>query len=294
MDRKVKRLLVVIGLLLVANVAVYFSGKTKSGLSYDDAQFAVQDTSSVMSITIGDIMLRKEAAWMVGQYPADPAFVDHLLNVLLRVRIKKPVGQMPEEGAMPISVNGKESFFFSANDTKTRTYFIADGQGYEMEIPGFSDYVGGIFELAADQWRDRLVYNGSWRTIQKLQLDYLAGDSDDFQIRFERDFFKMDGIVQPDTARMMDYLNQFQYFQANERLSAGRVPVMDSLAKTTPLARLIIDDIQIKQPITFTIFPRRPQDGFHLLLDPNGEMIAVDMERTAMLLMRKPEFQGKN
>lgn len=290
MDRKVKRLLVVIGLLLVSNVALYFSGKTKSGLSYDEAQFAVQDTASVASISIGDIQLRKESVWMVGQYPADPAFVDHLLNVLLRVRVKKPIGEMSVEDAVAISVNNR-SFHFKPNDTKTRTYFIADGQGYEMEIPGFSDYVGGIFELAADQWRDRLVYNGSWRTIQNLHLDYTAGDADDFRITFEKDFFKMDGIAQPDTTRMMDYLNQFQYFQANERLSPGRVPYLDSIAGTTPLARLTIDDIQLKQPITFTIFPRRPQDGFHLLLDPNGEMIAVDMERTGMILMRHRQFK---
>ncbi len=289
MDRKIKRWLIVIGLLVVANVAVYFSGKSGSGVRFDEAQFAVRDTSSVKAISIGNIQLRKETAWMVGQYPADPAFVDHLLNVLLRVRVKKPVGEMSTEDAVAISVNDR-SFHFKPNDTKTRTYFIEEGQGYEMEIPGFSDYVGGIFELAADQWRDRMVYNGSWRTIQLLTLDYTANDADDFEIRFEKDFFKIAGVAQLDTARMMDYLNQFQYFQANERLSLGRVPYLDSLAQTKPLAVLTIDDIQINQPITFTIFPRRPQDGFHLLLDPSGEMIAVDKPRTEMLLMRRGQF----
>jgi len=289
MDRKTKRWLVVIGLLVVANVAVYFSGKSGGGVRFDEAQFAVRDTASVTSISIGDVQLRKETTWMVGQYPADPTFVDHLLNVLLRVRVKKPVGEMSAEGAVAITVNDR-AFHFKPNDTKTRTYFIEEGQGYEMEIPGFSDYVGGIFELASDQWRNRLVYNGSWRTIQLLTLDYTATDADDFEIRFEKDFFKIDGIASQDTTRMMDYLNQFQYFQANERLSPGRVPYLDSLARTKPLAVLTIDDIQIDQPIRFTIFPRRPQDGFHLMLDPNGEMIVVDMQRAGMILMRKEEF----
>jgi hypothetical protein len=294
MERKNKRMLVIIGVLLVANLVFFFGGNMTKGVSYDDAQFSVQDTSAVTSIQIGDIFLKREGAWMVGNYPADPAFVDHLLNVMLRVRVKKPVGAMVSEGAMEMVINDKLKFQFVPNDTKTRTYFISEGEGYEMEIPGFSDYVGGIFELEADQWRDRLVYDGSWRTIQLLELDYTANDADDFTIRFEKDFFTIPGVTKLDTANMMNYLNQFQFFQANERMSPGRVPYLDSLAKTTPMAILRIDDIQIKEPITFTIFPRRPQDGFHLMLDPAGEMIAVDVQRAGNILFSKRDFSSGN
>ena len=294
MERKNKRMLVIVGVLLVANLIFYFSGGSSKGISFDEAQFAVADTSSVRSIQIGEIQLKKDGVWMVGDYPADPAFVDHLLNVMLRVRVKKPVGPMDAIGALEIVVNDDKRFLFASNDTKTRTYFIEDGEGYEMEIPGFSDYLGGILELEYDQWRDRLVYDGSWRTIQHLSLDYTASDADDFEIQFEKDFFKIPGITRLDTANMMDYLNQFQYFQANERLSDGRVAAMDSIAKTAPLAILKIDDIQIKDPITFTIFPRRPQDAFHLMLDPNGQMIAVDMQRVSNILFRKSDFSAVN
>ena len=294
MERKNKRMLVIVGVLLVANLIFYFSGGSSKGISFDEAQFAVADTSSVRSIQIGEIQLKKDGVWMVGDYPADPAFVDHLLNVMLRVRVKKPVGAMDASGALEIVVNDDKRFLFASNDTKTRTYFIEDGEGYEMEIPGFSDYLGGILELEYDQWRDRLVYDGSWRTIQHLSLDYTASDADDFEIQFEKDFFKIPGITRLDTANMMDYLNQFQYFQANERLSDGRVTAMDSIAKTAPLAILKIDDIQIKDPITFTIFPRRPQDAFHLMLDPNGQMIAVDMQRVSNILFRKSDFSAVN
>ena len=294
MERKNKRMLVIVGVLLVANLIFYFSGGSSKGISFDEAQFAVADTSSVRSIQIGEIQLKKDGVWMVGDYPADPAFVDHLLNVMLRVRVKKPVGAMDASGALEIVVNDDKRFLFASNDTKTRTYFIEDGEGYEMEIPGFSDYLGGILELEYDQWRDRLVYDGSWRTIQHLSLDYTASDADDFEIQFEKDFFKIPGITRLDTANMMDYLNQFQYFQANERLSDGRVAAMDSIAKTAPLAILKIDDIQIKDPITFTIFPRRSQDAFHLMLDPNGQMIAVDMQRVSNILFRKSDFSAVN
>ena len=284
------RLLILITILLIANLFFFFSGKDSSGLSFKPDLFAVKDTSVLTSIKIGDIRLTKNRNWKLGEYPADPAFIDHLVNVLLRVRIKKPVGGMSLNRGVAIRINDNNAFHFTSNETKTKTFFILDGEGYEMEIPGFTDYVGGIFELEKDQWRDRLVYDGSWRTIQKVTLDYSKDDHSDFSIQFEKDFFKVRGIDQIDTAMVMDYLNQFQYFQANERISTGRIPAMDSISKTQPLARLYFDDINIKQEIQFTLFPKRDEDPFHLLLDPNGEMIAVDAPRVADILRKKKDF----
>jgi len=290
MENRNKRLLFLIAILLIANLFFFFSGKDASSLSFEPDMFAIKDTTALTSIKIGDILLEKNGVWNVGQYPADPAFVDHLINVLMRVRVSKPVGEMSSDAALPMVINNDHTFHFSSNETKTKTYFIMNGEGYEMEIPGFSDYVGGIFELQPDQWRDRLVYDGSWRTIQKLTLDYVDGDQNDFTIQFDKDFFKMEGIVTIDTAALMNYLNQFQYFQANERISTGRIPAMDSLKVTMPIAVLHLEDINIKQEIIFTIFPKRPQDPFHLLLDPNGEMIAVDAPRVRNILRKKSDF----
>ena len=291
MKRQTKLLLIVIALLLVANISVLMLGKESKGLSYDDQLFAVQDTSSVTSITIGSVSLTKEKQWKVGDNPADPAFVDHLLNILQKVRIKKPVGATDK--GITVKINKKEHFKFTSNPTKTKTFFAKNGNGYEVEIPGFSDYLGGIFELDKDQWRDRLVLNGSGRTIQRLRLDYLDSDKDDFQIQFKEDFFEIDGISKIDTATMMNYLNQFQYFQANERISPGRIPGMDSLVNTKPLAMLTLDDIKFEDSISLTLFPRKEQDGFHLAQDSNGEMIAIDNIRAQRILIKKSDFEYK-
>ncbi len=289
MSRQNKTLIVVIVVLLAANVGLMLGKRTTKAVGYDEAAFAVQDTSSVTSIQIGEIELKRDNGWFVESYPADPAFIDHLLNVLLRVRIKKPAGQ-PQEG-VPISINGEEPFIFSTNATKTKTFFSNDEASYEMEIPGFTDYVGGIFELNQDQWRDRLVYNGSWRTIQKLELDYLDSNEQDFTIQFEKDFFRVPGVEAIDTAMLMNYLNQFQYFQANERISPGRIEAMDSLRKTSPVAVLTIEDINFPEPLQMQIFPRRAEDGFHLFLDPSNEMVAIDAPRSGQILREKSDFR---
>ena len=287
MSRANKILIVVCAVLLVLNFAMTFSGD-KASLNYDESMFAVQDTSQISNIQIGELKLRRDNGWRVGDYKADPAFVDHLINVLMRVRIRKPIGNL--EGGIPIRINDEDSYFFSSNPTKTKTYFSKDSEGFEVEIPGFTDYLGGIFELNADQWRDRLIYNGSWRTIQRLNLNYLNSDQDDFSIEFDKDFFIMEGVAEIDTSSLMSYLNQFQYFQANERISSGRITEMDSMVQTSPLATLTIEDINYQDPITFQIFPKRKEDGYHLLLDPNQEMVAIDAPRTSQLLRKKRDF----
>ena len=287
-----KRLIGIIVILLVSNIFFFFSGNKSGSLSFEEDLFSVSDSSALNSIKMGEMLLEKKGAWKIGLHQADLAFVDHLVNVLIRIRVKKPVGKMDSSQAIPIQINNDPIFHFSYNETKTKTYFILDGEGYEMEIPGFTDYVGGIFELEEDQWRDRLVYDGSWRTIQNVRLDYVEGDQDDFEIQFEKDFFKIEGIAQIDTTTLMNYLNQFQYFQANERVSPGRIPAMDSISKTEPFAYLYFDDINIKQEILFTLFQKREEDLIHLLLDPKGEMIVVDQARVASILRKKEDFDA--
>lgn len=267
-------LLIAIGILLIANLGLYFGERGSTGLEYDESMFAIQDTVGLTTIRIGEISLKKSDIWMVGESPADPAFMDHLLNILMRVSVKKPIGETDEEGIL-IDIEGQDSFYFGSNETKTKSYFFKDGEGYEMEIPGFSDYLGDIFELEEDQWRDRLVYDGNWRTIQKLRMDYTANDQNDFEIAFETEFFKVSGVNVIDTVNLMNYLNQFEYFQANERISRGRIPELDSISASDPVAILTIDDINFPTPFSIQIFERRLEDPFHLMLDGEGEMIVV-------------------
>lgn len=278
----------VIGVLLAANLVLSFSKNRGTSVGYDEAQFALTDTSAVSSITIGEIDLRKKDRWFIADFPADPAFVDHLLNVMSRVRIKKPVGNA--EGGTSVKVNGELLFDFSSNATKTKTIFSKDDSAYEMEIPGFTDYVGGIFELNEDQWRDRLVFNGSWRTIQRISVDYQKTNDADFEIRFKDQFFEIEGVDQVDTTAVMNFLNQFQYFQANERISPGRISSADSIVTTTPLAVLRIEDINYQEPLELRFFPSAQDQAYHLVLDQNGEMVAIDPPRTARILKSKSEF----
>ena len=109
-------------------------------------------------------------------------------------------------------------------------------------MPGYKDNVVDIFKLHPDQWRDRLMFDGSWRTIQKATLNYTTGDV--MEIAFKDKFFLVNDRQPQDSSAVIDYLNQFQYFEANEMISSGRFPQLDSLKDTKPTALLTIEDIK--------------------------------------------------
>ena len=162
---------------------------------------------------------------------------------------------------------------------------------YQVQIPGYNEYVGGIFELNKDQWRDRLVLNDSWRTIQKLQLDYQDESKQDLTISFDKDFFLVEGVQQLDSNLVVNYLNQFQYFQANEWISKGRFPRYDSLSAMPVLAKLTIESINYDLPILLEIYPKLPGDRIYLVMTYDESMFVVDDQRMSQILLENKDFE---
>lgn len=295
--------IVILVLLLLGNILFLIFAETSSGVSFDEDLFVVADTSEISSVTMASgqnriVLERSQKGWQVNQkYPADENLVRVLLSILKRVRVKKPVDVTQEE-AVGVGITGGKPMSLSVwgNPTKTRTFFSLTGSGeaYEVVIPGYKEYVGGIFELNPDQWRDRLVLNESWRTIQNLTLNYLQSEESDFSIQFDQDFFRVDKVDQIDSSAVVDYLNQFQYFEANEWISKGRFSKYDSLATTPPLAILQIESINSEFPILLDIYPQLGNDPFHLVVGQDDAMMAVDKRRIKGILLKPNDFQSKD
>jgi hypothetical protein len=296
MKKQNQRLTIIAAVLLAANFGFLLIGGKGRSIGYDESRFSVDSPGMLTEIIIGDIRLVKSGEqWLVGDLPADKGIVDIVLRVMNRVRVSKPVEDMDVAGIPVMMKGGKIDLKFEVigNDTKTRTYFRDSEGTYEVEIPGYSDYVGGIFELKRDQWRDRLLVDANWRTIQVLTLDYMVDDKQDFTIRFDKKFFMVDGLSKVDTTFVVDYLNQFEYFQANERISRGTVLSLDSLMGTRPLASLTLEHIGSHEPFRMTIFPREPGRNYHLVLDAQNEMVVIDAARMREILAERERFRAR-
>ncbi|HCX20685.1 MAG: hypothetical protein CMB80_28055 [Flammeovirgaceae bacterium] len=297
MKGKNKKLLGVFVLLLISNLIFLFVGGKSSGVSFNEQKFALLDTAGVSFIKLNDIKLSRgpQGHWLVDEeYAVDPNLDRLLFSILNRVRVQKPV-EVPQEEGIKVEISGDQPMTFHVwgNPTKTRTYFSMDDEEevYQVQIPGYNEYVGGIFELNKDQWRDRLVLNDSWRTIQKLQLDYQDESKQDLTISFDKDFFLVEGVQQLDSNLVVNYLNQFQYFQANEWISKGRFPRYDSLSAMPVLAKLTIESINYDLPILLEIYPKLPGDRIYLVMTYDESMFVVDDQRMSQILLENKDFE---
>ena len=297
MKGKVSYLIIIFSILLIVNVLFLFVGKKSLGISFDEQKFVVEDTSSVVSIQLDDIKFTRSAkdVWLINEeYEMDPSLNTLLFSILKRVRVQKPV-DIPVEEGVSVSLLGQEPMEFSVwgNSTKTKTYFsmIGEEQVYQVHIPGYNEYVGGVFELNKDQWRDRVVMNESWRTIQKLNLDYREDSKEDLEIKFDRDFFIMEGVQQLDSNKVVEYLNQFQYFQVNEWLSQGRIEKYDSLSTKPSFATLTIESINSDMPVMLEIFPKLEGDRIFLVMTYDESLFVVDDQRMSQILLSNKDFE---
>jgi hypothetical protein len=295
MEKKNKVLFAVVLLVLIANVILFFLPGKGSKTNFDEGMFAVSDTASLQTIQLTfqkktiDLS-RSDNGWELnGRYKMDEGLRRLLFSIMQRVRVKRPLHVAVEDG-VKVKLNN-ELFTVSGNATQTKTYFTKDGKSYEVEIPGYRDYLAGIFELNADQWRDRLVYNGSWRTIQRVSVDYLSADERDFEIAFNEQFFTVSGVNELDSGRVVDYLNQFQYLQANERISRGRFTRYDSLAETQPLVKINLESINYATPESLFIYPSIGKEAFHLVKNGVGELVIFDRKRLNNILLSKDDFK---
>ena len=109
-------------------------------------------------------------------------------------------------------------------------------------------------------------------------------------IRFEETFYKVDGLKEIDSSAVVTYLNQFEYLQANERISPGFSSAYDSLSQTVPEMIISISDIKYKLPIEIKIFPELPGQSIRLIMDQDDELIVFESKRILAYFKSRNDF----
>ncbi len=302
MSKTNKILLALIVVLAVVNIGLFFSGKWNASGSSDQSIFMVADTSVVDKVQIQSPESTIDIVRVGGQWKLNDEFVVDeglrrlFFSILQRVRVRKPVDLAPSDSIhVQVSGNNGLEFMVFSNPTKTKTYFYhpQQDQSYEVEIPGYNEYVGGIFELNENQWRDRLIMDENWRSIKSVNLDYQEEGQSDLSIAFNGEFFNLEGINSIDSTKVIDYLNQFQVFEVNEIISRERFPRFDSLSKTTPSATLTISSIRSAEPYQLMLFPVIENMAYQLVTNKNDDLMILDATRVNQILARPRDFQGK-
>ncbi|MDP4680949.1 MAG: DUF4340 domain-containing protein [Cyclobacteriaceae bacterium] len=305
MKKNTKLAIILAGLILIS-ILISFSGRQEKRQSFDPLMFTVRDTTAVESVVIaGNATIelkRVEGRWRLNdEFEADFNMIEVLKSILSQVKVKRPVAKLNQDDIVndlkqsgrSVTVNYKDgstySFVAGGNSSKKDSYYLRDDLAYLVEIPGYNNYISGIFELTKNQWRDRVLFTTTWRSLQSLNINFTAS-KEELEIFFNQKFLAVKGVDQLDTTSLMNYMEQFQYFQINDFLEKGKYEKYDSLLQTEHMAILTIKDIDQTKNRKLNVYPLIKGESFYLLTDEKEEMMVIDSKRMNNLLSKKDQF----
>jgi hypothetical protein len=236
--------------------------------------------------------------WKVNEiHPADRNRIMVLFATLQQAEPRRPVASslkdsianvMTSEGvhvSMYIENEIVQELIVGGNSAKTETYFMKEttDESYEMNIPGYRTYVGGIFELDEGGWRDRHVFRFNWENFRKLETRF-KNPAGDFSVLMDNGMASIPG-VSADTAKLNQYMDYLSLLTIDEYLN--RTAKLDSLGKTPPVAEFSIEDIGSR---TYTLALYPPQRGTNVYALLNATQWAVIQEDRIFPILRPKEF----
>ena len=293
-------------LLIILNLWLFNLKPALVNLSFNPDLFMIRDTTRIEKFQfhskILDHYFSRQEGWKINnKFPSDPNLRKMLFTVSKRVKVSRALTGNEKEQLLKrneemgtsviLTVDGDErSYSVVGNANKTKTYFIENQEVYQVDIPGYQDFLASIYELKRDQWRNRLVFNGNWRTIQKMEVIYPEKSDKNLLIRFKETFYEVDDLTQIDSSAVVAYLNQFEYMQANERISFGFSPAYDSLAQTPPEVIISLLDIKYKLPREIRIFPQLPGQNIRLIMDQDDELMIFESKRILPYFKSRLDF----
>lgn len=308
-------LLIILSILFVSSVILTISDKPVKNTIRAKNLFTLQDTSRVRKISIvsGDKeihLLRNSNSWQLNDsFEAEKNIVKVLLSILKDVEVERNVSkdharaieqELKNHGYL-VNIEDENSlllqFYVKGNDNKTESFMMRYQSQipYLVNIPGYDSYVAGIFEIPANDWRDRTILNASWRSIQQLHIQYQHHPEYDVNIKFDFNFLSIDGVEKLDTTKMMHYLAQYNPLQADRYIDQGQYRKYDSLLNTTPTVKISVRDIKPENTKSMEFFPAFSGDPMMLAYIPEDkQMVLFESKRIKNIFAIKDDFVHSN
>lgn len=309
LERRNKRLFILLLALLSATSVVYWLGRSEEQFAVDKMIFKDFDLNSINEISLvsnkASVVLKYNGSrWRVNdQYPADPAMIDVLFATLQQAEPKRPLASsMQDSVATSLRRNGvkvsmfssgevQKTFIAGGNESKNQAFFLDSDEDevYIMTIPGYRVYVSGIFELAENGWRDKFVFGFNWRNFQSLEVSFSQKPSDDFAVAMENNYFSVQGLTQVDTTKLNDFLDDISLLTVEDYMVPNELP--DSLAKVGPFVTILVKDIARKE-YRLQLYPPIDKSSQFIGLI-NGSQWAIFQQGLISNLVRSRSFFEK-
>jgi len=302
------QLLVSLVILTSLCFVIIFLGNRSNTIEVDKDLFRVEDQAQVNKVLIEtsdkQVELRYDGSkWVVNNsFEADRQLVTIFFATIMQVEPKRPIAETRQDSiSQYLQKNGihirlyegetvVKDFWARGNDRKTETYFqlTGDNTPYLVTIPGYRVYVASIFELPANDWRDKRIFNFRWETFKSLQTTFPKEPQENFTISFKSQYFGIDGLAQADTTKLNDYLDAVSLINGARFVSPGESSAYDSLLKTIPAFSILVTDIA-NRTYQLEVFP--PALGEMAILGRlNRESPVVFNRKEIALISRKRSY----
>jgi len=315
-DRKRKntRLFLVLFLLLGALLILVFWEPARQGHKLPEELFVVHLSQEIDKIILSRSEGRSEIVkqgneWKLNdKWKADPDMMILFFEILDRNRVQRQVASSLEDQVdsllngsgteVRIFKNEEEvlAFQIGGYPSQNRTYakVLSQDRTYELYIPGYNYFIGRVFLLAQNQWRDRRVFTSTWRSLKKLTIDYPHDVEDGFTIEYEIDHLSIGGIKDLDTLKMMNYLDLFSSLRVVEFVEKEDYTKYQSQVESPWIFGVRIDDIDTDRNNQIRIFTRPNAQSAYVGETKGGELVLFDPELVEQLMRPKEYFRAQS
>jgi hypothetical protein len=260
-QKKNIRLLISLILMLGITAFLFIFSNTKNGSSVDKDLFLIENLDKIDRVILesakGKTDLRFNGTkWMVNEkHEADRQMITVLFATLKQAIAKRQVAtHLQDSLRKEITTRGikiscfdgetlSKEIWTGGNAQKTETYFQSNnGEPYVVTIPGYRVYVASIFELAANDWRDKQVFKFNWQNIKSLEVNYPSELKQNFKASFQGKFFSIEGIA-TDTTKLDRFMDALFQLRSDRILDSIEVRNYANDLLRKPMMEIAIQDI---------------------------------------------------
>jgi hypothetical protein len=310
-EKRNRQLLILLIALLVITTSTYLlvNREAKSPVDKSLFRIASDKTDRVEIISKKDtISLHVENnKWSVNNtYSADLNMIQVLFATIDQIEPKRQVGINQKDSiSRLLQTEGSTVRFFEndnlqlefqagGNARKTEAWYqrTSEMNPYVMVIPGYRVYGSGIFEIDANGWRDKRIFNFNWRNFKTLTTTVSKESAQGFMISMKQNMFGVHGIPEADTTKLNDYLDAVSLLVGDQFISPGYSARYDSLAKTQSSFKIEIADIASRS-YSLELFPPLKNDSYVLGKLGEVEFILINREKIIPLARKRDYFKKK-
>ena len=205
------------------------------------------------------LLLKRQHLLFNGRYEVKPSLQEAFFVILKQMEAKRPVSKKiranilaaMDSAGVKVSVYEKDNlikdFKVWGDKENERTYIKSEKDNiYLITIPGYSTYIGGIFFYGEKEWRNNALFESTWRSLKKLDVQFPKDPSQNVSIEFGTEFFFLPGLDAFDTVGVLDYLEGFSNVRVIKYLNQEQQEV-ERLLTIEPNLLVKIEDLDTAQ-----------------------------------------------